>query len=898
MTRGGMTMDLTNFANAVASARSGRSLAAGSESRRIVDVSAIPGADELPACLVVLLENVVRRAQTDEQAVLAASRIIDASRKGSAGEEIEFMPARVLFQDFTGVPVFVDFAAMRDAMVERGGDPCAVNPRIPCTLVIDHSVTADVAGRASALDDNLAIEADRNRERFSFLKWAGRSFDNVEIVPPGGGICHQLNIERFCQVVSTDALWEGEGELACFDTVVGTDSHTPTANGIGVLGWGVGGIEAEAAALGQPISMRVPEVVGLRLTGRLGDSVSAMDLALTVAERLRAEGVVGCLVEAFGPGVSTLTVTQRACVSNMTPEYGATSTLFPVDENVLDYLRLTGREASDIEFVEAYARAQGVFGSREDRRYARVIELDLASVELSLAGPSRPHNRVTPSGLKERFETSSAAHGHSDMGERWSVTCEDGSEHELGHGTLAIAAITSCTTATDPAMMVAAGLAARHAHEAGLEPKPWVKRILAPGSRAASLILERAGLLDDLRAIGFYTCGFGCMSCIGNSGDILSCLKPLATDVELTSVLSGNRNFDGRISPDVAQNFLAQPALVVAYSLVGTMDVDLSSDPVGISSDGSAVYLRDIMPTSAEVQAVLDKVLTPDVYERGMLGLMDGEQSWRSIESSESATFAWDESSTYVRRPPYFEIARAQRSVGVEGARALALFGDFVTTDHISPAGAISPDSPCARYLLERGVSRGEFNTYGSRRGNHECMARGTFANVKLDNRLAGRPGPVTRNLLSGEVESVFDAAESYGGAGVPLVIVAGRMYGSGSSRDWAAKGPLLLGVRAVIAESFERIHRSNLVQMGILPLEFAKGSGAAALGLDGTEVYDIEPVDLAAGLPARPRTTVTATRADGTRVSFDCVVRVDTALEGAFLRNGGILPYVLEELS
>lgn len=891
-------MDPTNFANAVASARSGRSLAAGSESRRIVDVSAIPGADELPACLVVLLENVVRRAQTDEQAVLAASRIIDASRKGSAGEEIEFMPARVLFQDFTGVPVFVDFAAMRDAMVERGGDPCAVNPRIPCTLVIDHSVTADVAGRASALDDNLAIEADRNRERFSFLKWASRSFDNVRIVPPGRGICHQLNIERFCEVVSTDALWRGEGELACFDTVVGTDSHTPTANGIGVLGWGVGGIEAEAAALGQPISMRVPEVVGLHLTGRLGDSVSAMDLALTVAERLRAEGVVGCLVEAFGPGVSTLTVTQRACVSNMTPEYGATSTLFPVDENVLDYLRLTGREASDIEFVEAYARAQGVFGSREDRRYARVIELDLASVELSLAGPSRPHNRVTPSGLKERFETSSAAHGHSDMGECWSVTCEDGSEHELGHGTLAIAAITSCTTATDPAMMVAAGLAARHAHEAGLEPKPWVKRILAPGSRAASLILERAGLLDDLRAIGFYTCGFGCMSCIGNSGDILSCLKPLATDVELTSVLSGNRNFDGRISPDVAQNFLAQPALVVAYSLVGTMDVDLSSDPVGISADGSAVYLRDIIPTSAEVQAVLDKVLTPDVYERGMLGLMDGEQSWRSIESSESATFAWDESSTYVRRPPYFEIARAQRSVGVEGARALALFGDFVTTDHISPAGAISPDSPCARYLLERGVSRGEFNTYGSRRGNHECMARGTFANVKLDNRLAGRPGPVTRNLLSGEVESVFDAAESYGEAGVPLVIVAGRMYGSGSSRDWAAKGPLLLGVRAVIAESFERIHRSNLVQMGILPLEFAKGSGAAALGLDGTEVYDIEPVDLAAGLPARPRTTVTATRADGTRVTFDCVVRVDTALEGAFLRNGGILPYVLEELS
>lgn len=891
-------MDQTNLASAIANARSGRVLKAGSHERRIIDVSGIPGVGELPACLVVLLENVIRRAESDEQATLAATRIFEAAQSGAAGEEIEFMPARVLFQDFTGVPVFVDFAAMRDAMVERGGDPRAVNPRIPCTLVIDHSVTADVTGCASAVADNLAIEADRNRERFSFLKWASNSFDNVRIVPPGRGICHQLNIERFCEVVSTDALWTGSGELACFDTVVGTDSHTPTANGIGVLGWGVGGIEAEAAALGQPISMRVPEAVGLHLTGQLGDGVSAMDLALTVAERLRAEGVVGCLVEAFGPGVSTLTVTQRACVSNMTPEYGATSTLFPIDDNVLDYLRLTGRNPSDIEFVEAYARAQGVFGSREDRRYARVIELDLGSVELSLAGPSRPHNRVTPAGLKQRFEEASTSHGHADMGERWSVSCVDGHDYEIGHGALAIAAITSCTTATDPAMMVAVGLAARHAREAGLAPKPWVKRILAPGSRAASLILERAGLLDDLRAVGFSTCGFGCMSCIGNSGDILSCLKPLASEVELASVLSGNRNFDGRISPDVAQNFLAQPALVVAYSLVGTMDVDLSRDPIGTSASGAPVYLADIMPTSGEIQAVLDEVLAPDVYLRGMEGLMEGEPSWRAIDSAESATFAWDASSTYVRRPPYFEIARRQQLVGVEGARALALFGDFVTTDHISPAGAISPDSPCARYLSEHGAAQGDFNTYGSRRGNHECMARGTFANVKLDNRLAGRPGPLTLDQRTGELTSVFDAAEDYASAGVPLVIVAGRMYGSGSSRDWAAKGPLLLGVRAVIAESFERIHRSNLVQMGILPLEFIEGEGAATLGLDGREVYDIEPVDLSGGLPARPRTTVTATRADGTRITFDCVVRVDTALEGAFLRSGGILPYVLEELS
>lgn len=890
-------MDQNNFASAVARARSGRALETGAVSRRIVDVSGIPGVDELPACLVVLLENVVRRAESDEAAVTAASRIMDAARAGAAGEEIEFMPARVLFQDFTGVPVFVDFAAMRDAMVQRGGDPRSVNPRIPCTLVIDHSVCADVAGCGDAVERNLEIEARRNRERFSFLKWAGRSFDNVRIVPPGRGICHQLNIERFCEVVSTDALWSGDGELACFDTVVGTDSHTTTANGIGVLGWGVGGIEAEAAALGQPISLRVPEVVGLHLTGRLADGMSAMDLALTVAERLRSEGVVGSLVEAYGDGVSTLTVTQRACVSNMTPEYGATATLFPIDENVLDYLRLTGRDGEDVEFVESYARAQGVFGSGGGRRYARVIELDLGSVELSLAGPSRPHNRVTPPGLRERFEASSASHGHADMGESWSVTCPDGSTHELGHGTLAIAAITSCTTATDPAMMVAAGLCARHAHEAGLAPKPWVKRVLAPGSHAASLVLGRAGLLDDLRAVGFYTCGFGCMSCIGNSGEILSCLKPLASDVELTSVLSGNRNFDGRISPDVAQNFLAQPALVVAYSLAGTMDVDLSSEPVGTSPSGEPVYLADIMPTTEEIQAVLAKVLSPDVYARGMEGLMEGDATWRSIESTESATFDWDEDSTYVRRPPYFEIARRQRLLGVSGARALALLGDFVTTDHISPAGAISPDSPCARYLRERGVEQPDFNTYGSRRGNHECMARGTFANVKLDNRLAGRPGPFTRDLLSGQTVSVFDAAEDYGRAGTPLVIVAGRMYGSGSSRDWAAKGPLLLGVRAVIAESLERIHRSNLVQMGILPLEFVDGQSAETLGLDGTEVYDIEPVDLSGGLPARPRTNVTATRQDGTRVTFDCKVRVDTALEGAFLRSGGILPYVLEEL-
>ena len=886
-------MGQTEFEGAVAQARQGRELAAGGVTRRVVDVSAIPGASELPACLVTLLENVVRRAATDADAMREASRVLEAGQAGAAGEEVEFMPARVLFQDFTGVPVFVDFAAMRDAMVERGGDPRRVNPKIPCTLVIDHSVTADVAGCAGAASENLQIEARRNRERFAFLKWASHSFDNVQIVPPGGGICHQLNIERFCQVVSTDALWEGAGELACFDTVVGTDSHTPTANGIGVLGWGVGGIEAEAAALGQPISLRVPEVVGLRLTGRLGDGVSAMDLALTVAERLRAEGVVGCLVEAFGDGVSTLTVTQRACVANMTPEYGATSTLFPVDDNVLDYLRLTGRSDADVAFVEAYARMQGVFGQGASRHYARVIELDLSQVELSLAGPSRPHNRTTPAGLKARFEEAAKGHG-ADLSRTWEVTCADGSAHTVGQGALAIAAITSCTTATDPAMMVAAGLTAKKARERGLAARPWVKRILAPGSHATAGLLEAAGLVAPLRELGFFTCGFGCMTCIGNSGDILGALKPIAAEAELTSVLSGNRNFDGRISPDVAQNFLCQPALVVAYALAGTMDVDLVHDALGTAPDGTPVYLEDILPTSVEVDAVLAEVLKPSLFSEGMRGLFEGDATWRSIDAGESATFAWDPESTYVRRPPYFEIARACDHVGVTGARALALFGDFVTTDHISPAGAIAEGSPAARYLEGHGVGPKDFNTYGSRRGNHECMARGTFANVRLDNKLAGRPGPLTLDQLTGKLTSVYDAAEDYRKAGVPLVVVAGRMYGSGSSRDWAAKGPLLLGVHAVIAESLERIHRSNLVQMGILPLEFQEDQGAASLGLDGTETYDVEPVDLSHGLPAKPLTLVTAHRADGTSVSFECVVRVDTAGEGAFLSAGGILPYVL----
>ena len=882
---------------AVLAARTPVEIEAGGIRRLAFDVSGIPGAEKLPRALVVLLENVIRRAATDEDACVMAQRVIDAGLAGEKGEEIEFMPARVLFQDFTGVPVFVDLAAMRDALVERGADPALVNPRIPCVLVIDHSVIADEAGCEGAAATNERHEARRNRERFSFLKWASSSFDNVEIVPPGTGICHQLNVERFCKTVTTDALAQGDVPVACYDTLVGTDSHTTTANGLGVLGWGVGGIEAEAATLGQPVSMLVPPVVGLELTGTLPEGASGMDLALTVCELLRREGVVGTLVEVVGDGVSSLSVTQRACVSNMTPEYGATTTLFPVDDATLDYLRLTGTDPAECDFAKAYLALQGTFGEKGEVTYSKRISLDLSTVETSLAGPSRPHDRCTPSTLRTRFREAALARGR-DLDEKFDVSIA-GQDFELGHGALAIAAITSCTTATDPAMMVAAGLMAKRARERGLLAKPWVKRILAPGSHATSMLLARAGLDEPLRELGFHTCGFGCMSCIGNSGEIAPQLKALASKAELTSVLSGNRNFEGRISPDVSQNYLCQPALVVAYSIVGTMDADLSTEPVGISPDGTAVYLDELMPKDAEIASILEEHLTPELFSQAGAGLFDGSVEWRAIEAADSSTFAWDESSTYVRRAPYFEIARRQDVIEVDGARALVFLGDFVTTDHISPAGSIAPDSPAAAYLTERGVERGDFNTYGSRRGNHEVMARGTFANVKLKNGLAGgRLGGYTKNLLTGEVVSIFEASSAYAEEGVPLVGIAGKLYGSGSSRDWAGKGPALLGIRAVIAESFERIHRSNLIQMGVLPLEFAQGQSAPSLGLDGTEEYSIEPVDLSGGLPAKRTISVVAKRANGVTIKFDCVVRVDTPMEGEFLRSGGILPYVVDQLA
>ena len=872
-------------------------------------VEQVEGSEKLPYALKVLLENVLRNAESPEAAADLAKRVVEAGCAGEVGSEVEFSPARVLFQDFTGVPVFVDFAVMREACANLGGDPAKINPQIPCDLVIDHSVIADVAGCSCAMEKNMELEFQRNGERYNFLKWAQESFQNVRIVPPGAGICHQLNIEQFAQVAMTSTAAgvetpEGENPTVYFDTLVGTDSHTPTANGIGVLGWGVGGIEAEAAALGQPITTLVPKVVGVRLTGELSEGVAAMDVALTFAKMLREKGVVGCFVECFGPGLDSLNATQRTCISNMTPEYGSTCTLFPVDDQTLAYLRLTGRSEQQVALVEQYAKAQGFWNDPQapERVYSDVVELDLSSVKRSIAGPSRPHDRIFLEQAQERFHEICADRG-LDLGKKETVDV-NGRACELGHGALAIAAVTSCTTATDPSMMLTAGLVAKKAAEAGLKPKPWVKCILAPGSHATELLLERAGLMDGLRDLGFYTCGFGCMSCIGNSGPVWPEMHEIAGDIELTSVLSGNRNFDGRISPDVSQNFLCAPASVVAYAMAGTMNFDFETQPLGADGDGNDVFLRDIWPSDAEIAALMDEFVTAELFDAGAEGLYSGTQAWQELEAPEGDIFAWDEDSTYVRRAPYFDgMGKAVEGFApISGARVLANLDDFITTDHISPAGSIASDSPAAKYLAERGVDPVMFNTYGSRRGNHEVMARGGFANIKLKNLLAeGKSGGWTRDFGTGEITSIFDASQSYAAAGVPLVVLAGKMYGSGSSRDWAAKAPLLLGVRAVIAESFERIHRSNLVGMGILPLQFHEGENAETLGLDGTETFVIEPVDFGTGEPSMPNpreVNVSASKQDGETVKFHAIVRVDTPTEGAYMAHGGILQYVLRQLA
>lgn len=873
-------------------------------------ISKIEGADALPFSLKVLLENVLRNAADDETAAASAKRIVEAGTNAQVGEEVEFSPARVLFQDFTGVPVFVDFAVMREAFRELGGDPARINPQVQCDLVIDHSVIADVAGCCGCMDENMKLEFNRNKERYEFLRWAQESFQNVRIVPPGQGICHQLNIEQFAQVVMTSVDEASGRTVAYFDTLVGTDSHTPTANGIGVLGWGVGGIEAEAAALGQPITTLVPKVVGVKLTGKLAPGVAAMDVALTFAEKLRSKGVVGCFAECFGPGVAELSATQRACISNMTPEYGCTCTLFPVDEKTLDFLKMTGRSEQQIALVREYAKLQGFWNDGEGegregeaaeagRVYSDILEIDLSQVEPSIAGPSRPHDRIGRAEAGAKFAQICADRG-LDMDARAAVEV-DGETFQLGHGALAIAAVTSCTTATDPAMMLSAGLIARNAANRGLKPKPWVKTILAPGSHATELLLERAGLTESLQELGFCTCGFGCMSCIGNSGPLMPAMHDISDDIELASALSGNRNFEGRISPDVSQNYLMTPANVIAYALAGTMDIDIVNDALGQDDQGNDVYLRDIAPSEDELAELLMHYVNDDLYESGSAGLYDGGEDWRAISATASDDFPWDEDSTYVRRPAFFEGMgkQAPGAPAIEGARVLAMLGDFITTDHISPAGSIAPDSPAACYLEQKGVDKADFNTYGSRRGNHEVMMRGTFANVKLQNVLGeGKRGSWTRDMLDGEMNTIFDVAEHYAAEGVPCIVIAGKMYGSGSSRDWAAKGPALLGVRAVIAESYERIHRSNLIGMGILPLQFLEGENAETLGIGGTEVISIGAIDFSDGAPNPAEVEVTATREDGSAIAFKAKVRIDTPTEGEYYKNGGILQYVLRSMA
>lgn len=873
-------------------------LSLGEKTYRYYPVSQIAGHEKLPYSLTVLLENILRSAKSDEHAQTLADRLVQAALAGSQGGEIEFSPARVLFQDFTGVPVFVDFAVMREACKNLGGDPTTINPQVPCDLVIDHSVIADVAGCDGALAANQEHEFERNQERYEFLKWAQESFENVRIVPPGSGICHQLNIEQFASVVMSTP--SPEGDVAYFDTLVGTDSHTPTANGIGVLGWGVGGIEAEAAALGQPITILVPQVIGIKLVGSLAEGATAMDVALTFAQILRAEGVVGRFVECFGPGLASLSATQRACISNMTPEYGSTCTLFPVDERTLDYLQLTGRSEGQIRLVEAYAKAQGLWhGSEEPQRtYSQVITIDLSEIRPSVAGPSRPHDRLDLASIKQEF-TRICADRKLDASQSIEVHF-NGETHTLTHGALAIAAVTSCTTATDASMMIAAGVLARNAHQAGLQPKPWVKTIFAPGSRAVEDILERANLADGLRGLGFYTCGFGCMSCIGNSGPIAAELHEQADRIELASILSGNRNFEGRISPDVAQNYLCAPAAVIAFSLVGTMDFDFETQALGTDATGREVYLRDIWPTAQEVENLLAAHCTRDVYEQANAALFAGDARWQALGKEPSDVFAWDDASTYVRRAPYFDGMSLTPTAPdpLTDAAALLVLGDFITTDHISPAGAIAADSPAARYLREHGVADADFNTYGARRGNHEVMMRGTFANVKLENKLAqGKKGGWTQDQIDGAIKPVFDAAMNYQDHHRSCVVLAGKMYGSGSSRDWAAKGPMLQGVRAVFAESYERIHRSNLIGMGILPLQFKEGDSVVSLGLDGSESISIDPIDCSKGLPVPATVAVCAKKANGSEVRFDAVVRIDTPTEGLYYHNGGILPYVLRSL-
>ncbi|MYI81777.1 MAG: aconitate hydratase AcnA [Chloroflexi bacterium] len=849
----------------------------------------------LPFTLRILLENLLRGE--DGSAVTADSiRALGAWQAQAApADEVAFRPARVLLQDFTGVPAIVDLAAMRDAMAELGGDPSRINPQQPVDLVIDHSVQVDEFGAESAFLLNVTREFERNGERYQFLRWGQQAFEGFRVVPPGTGIVHQVNLEYLAPVVFT------AGGAAYPDTLVGTDSHTTMINGLGVVGWGVGGIEAEAAMLGQPVSMLIPQVFGVRLTGRLPEGATGTDLVLRVVEMLRERNVVGKFVEFFGPGLDALSLAARATIANMCPEYGATVGFFPVDAETLNYLRFTGRSDEQVALVEAYCREQQLFRTDEtpDPEYSDLLEVELGSIEPSLAGPKRPQDRI---GLHEAQASARATIAEEIEGGASATPMQvaaNGHSYELSNGAVVIAAITSCTNTSNPEVMVAAGLLAKKAVERGLSTPPWVKTSLAPGSRVVTEYLDEAGLTEYLDALGFNLVGYGCTTCIGNSGPLPEAVSqavdggPLA----VAAVLSGNRNFEARISNQVRSNYLASPPLVVAYALAGHMEVDLATEPLGTGADGEPVHLREIWPSEQEVAEVIQSSIRSSMFRERYADVFTGDEQWAALDSGGGRRFGWDEDSTYVRHAPYFQDLKREPSPpeDIEGARVLAMLGDSVTTDHISPAGAIAPDSPAGAYLSEREVPRRDFNSYGSRRGNHEVMVRGAFANVRLRNALVEREGGWTRHLPDGEELPIYDAAERYRAEGVPLIVLAGREYGSGSSRDWAAKGPALLGVRAAIAESFERIHRSNLIGMGILPLEYPAGESAASLGLTGEELFDISGIE--GGVEPRQDIAVRAVAADGREVAFTARCRIDTPVEAEYYRHGGILQYVLRGL-
>src|SRR6476659_4740021 len=837
---------------------------------------ALGDVSRLPFSMKVLLENLLRfeDGQTVTRDDLQA--MVDWQKERKIAREIQYRPARVLMQDFTGVPAVVDLAAMRDAMLQLGGDAQKINPLVPVHLVIDHSVMVDEFGSPRAFGKNVEFEYERNGERYEFLKWGSQAFDDFQVVPPGTGICHQVNLEHISQVV-----WTGEdqnGEVVAYpDTLVGTDSHTTMVNGLGVLGWGVGGIEAEAAMLGQPVSMLIPEVVGFRLAGELNEGITATDLVLTVTQMLRQKGVVGRFVEFYGPGLDNLPLADRVTIANMAPEYGATCGFFPVDERTIDYLKLTGRDEQEIALVRAYAQAQGLWrdASSPDPLFTDTLELDMATIEPSLAGPKRPQDRVLLSEVDDQFNQELQDTYQKGQAPRVAVA---GESFDFGNGDVAIAAITSCTNTSNPSVLIAAGLVARKAREKGLSAKPWVKTSLAPGSQVVTDYLNETGLSEDLNALGFDLVGYGCTTCIGNSGPLPEPISKAINenDIVAVSVLSGNRNFEGRVSPDCRANYLASPPLVVAYALKGTVRADMVNEPIGTASNGEQVFLKDIWPTNEEIRTLIDAHVHSDMFRRRYADVYRGDERWQKIDVAGGDTYGWPALSTYIQNPPYFTgmTMSATPLIDVERARPLAIFGDSITTDHISPAGAIKPDSPAGRFLLEHGVTRGEFNSYGSRRGNHEVMMRGTFANIRIRNRMLDNvEGGFTCYAPTGEIMPIYDAAMLYQQDNRPLVVIAGKEYGTGSSRDWAAKGTVLLGVRAVIAESFERIHRSNLVGMGVLPLQFREGENADSLGLDGTETFAIQ------GVPAiepRQDVEVQVTREDGSATTITARCRID----------------------